>query len=483
MKKILLLSIATALLCSQESTVRSMIYGDVNFHYISKFDTGDIVKLPYRMLNTSWAHKHDDYQLVGKIALEYQPNLNNYSFKMDNPQDFLLDLRELYLTWFTQFGEIRIGRQIQSWGFVDENSPLDNACAYDYNFLFELGTDRKIATNALSMDMYYKNLKFGFTTTPFHSINRLPSSFAEFPIKLPVMPNDYQFLEIDKVSEFGAYLQMSTDLADFGVSYFSGYDRIFNLSGINIHETTGGEIYSEPDTVFSYRKTNVLGVGGVTLLGDLTVRADIGYFDTKDNNKSVERTHPNPPAFPFLEDELYITTPILEKAEYYQTTIQLEYALPKDINLLLQFFKHDTLSYSADSPLEEGETIDIPLFQQIDGFNPYTYFYPGMGSPLALMSQNALSVVIEKSLYNDRLSFQIRNLMDLDYGGYFVELNTDYKLSNKIVANFAINYIRGDENHPNSLKNKGEDYDEALDYPLNQMEDFSHYRMQIKYSF
>ena len=106
-----------------------------------------------------------------------------------------------------------------------------------------------------------------------------------------------------------------------------------------------------------------------------------------------------------------------------------------------------------------------------------------MGSPLALMTKNSLSIVLEKSLYNGRLSLQFRNLIDLDYDGCFIELNTDYKLSNKIVANFAINYIRGDENHPNSFKNKGDDYDEALDYPLNQMEDFSHYRMQIKYSF
>ena len=89
----------------------------------------------------------------------------------------------------------------------------------------------------------------------------------------------------------------------------------------------------------------------------------------------------------------------------------------------------------------------------------------------------------EKSFYNDRLSFQFRNLMDLEYKGYFIELNTEYKLSNKITSSFAINYIKGDENHPNSLSNEGDDYEKALDYPLNQMENFSHYRMQIKYSF
>ena len=465
---------------AQESP--SYLSGNANFYYISKLDDGGIVNLPYRMLNLSFGHQHEQFQLSSKFALEYKPSLNNYSFKMDDPQDFLIDLRELYMTWQLDFGEIRLGKQIQTWGFVDENSPLDNSSAYDYNFLFETGTERKIASNSLALDLYYNNLKVGLTTTPFHSINRLPSRNAEFPIDLPVTPNEYQFIDTKNVNEYGGYLQYNSDIADIAVSYFSGYDRIFNLSGINIHETTGGEIYSEPDTVFSYRKTEVIGLSTQAFIGDLSLRADVGYFDTEDQNKNVSRPHPNPPAYPFLEDELYRSTPILEEAKYYQTTIQLEYTLPKDINLFIQYFKHDTISYKAKSPLEEGETIDIPLFQQIDGFNPYTYFYPGMGSPLALMTRNALLLGIKKSL-NERFEIQLRNLMDIEYGGYFLELIADYKLSNKVTGNFAINYISGDKNHPNSKLSKGPDYEKALDYPLNQMEDFSHFRMQIKYSF
>ena len=158
------------------------------------------------------------------------------------------------------------------------------------------------------------------------------------------------------------------------------------------------------------------------------------------------------------------------------------YPLPKGFDLFVQYFKYDTLSYSADSPLEEGESIDIPLFQQIDGFNPYTYFYPGMGSPLALMTRNAVLLGMKKSL-SERFSIQLRNLMDIEYKGYFLEFVGNYKLSNKVSGNFAINYINGDQDHPKSKSNMGTDYDKALDYPLNQMEDFSHFRMQIKYSF
>ena len=165
----------------------SFLNGNANFYYISKLEDQKIINLPYRMLNLSLGHQHSQFQLLGNLAIEYQPNLNNYSFKMDDPQDFLIDLRELYMTYQLSLGEIRLGKQIQTWGFVDENSPLDNTSAYDYNFLFEAGTERKIASNSLAMDIYLDNFKLGFTTTPFHSINRLPSSRAEFPIDLPAV--------------------------------------------------------------------------------------------------------------------------------------------------------------------------------------------------------------------------------------------------------------------------------------------------------
>ena len=131
----------------------------------------------------------------------------------------------------------------------------------------------------------------------------------------------------------------------------------------------------------------------------------------------------------------------------------------------------------------EGDVVDVALTNFEIYLDGKDFFYPGMGSPLALMVNKAILGGLSKSFLNDRLTLQLRNLMDLEYKGYFLELNTDYKLTDRVTSTFAINYINGDETHPNSIKNKGEDYEKALDYPLNQMEDFSHIRMQIKYSF
>ena len=49
--------------------------------------------------------------------------------------------------------EIRLGKQIHSWGSVDENSPLDNVSGLDYYYLFFGGTERKLASFSLTIDI------------------------------------------------------------------------------------------------------------------------------------------------------------------------------------------------------------------------------------------------------------------------------------------------------------------------------------------
>ncbi len=483
LKKIFLATIITFAL-SQEESSDSFLSGNANFYFASKLENGEILNLPYRMLNASYIHSHDDFQLNVNGSLEYIPNLNSYTFKMDDPQDFLIDLRELYLSWYGNSMEIRFGKQIHSFGFVDENSPLDNSSAYDYNFLFESGVDRKIGCTSLAADYYWNNFKMGISISPFHQINRLPSSNAEFPIELPVIPKEHQFMDIASNMEHGEYIQYTSDIFEFGLSYFSGYDRVFNLSGVNVWENNSNVVL-DPDTIFSYRKTDVLGMGGSIMLSDLSLRFDAGVFSTADQNDSLALSllpygnESSYNGFSPINDAPSDTKAIKESAKYFQSTFQLEYSI-KDVDLLFQYFIHDTLEYNATSPLDED--IDLPLFQ-LDSFNTYDYFYPGMGSPLALMTKNAILLGLETSFLNGRAKVQFRNLFDLEYRGLFTEINTEYSITDNISSSFAINNIIGDKAHPNSISNAGEDYIKGLDYPLNQMVDFSHFRMQIKYAF
>ena len=74
--------------------------------------------------------------LNGNFSIEYHVRDDAYFLGSSDPQDFIFDMRELYLTKFYDQFEFRIGKQIHTWGSVDENSPVDNPSSLDYYYLF-----------------------------------------------------------------------------------------------------------------------------------------------------------------------------------------------------------------------------------------------------------------------------------------------------------------------------------------------------------
>ena len=108
-------------------------------------------------------------------------------------------IRDSYTTYSGNNFEFRIGKQIHSWGSVDENSPLDNASAFDYYYIFFLGTERKMATMSAALDYYYGNFKTSVVFSPLHHTNRIPLGDDDFPITLPVYPQEDQIFPINKL--------------------------------------------------------------------------------------------------------------------------------------------------------------------------------------------------------------------------------------------------------------------------------------------
>ena len=139
------------------------------------------------------------------------------------------------------------------------------------------------------------------------------------------------------------------------------------------------------DVVYGYRKTDVFGLGGVLLNNWFILRGDLGYFSTLDKNKSIER----PSSFnPVYYDSLHFTYPLMEEATYFQSTFQLETELPFGINLIAQYFTHDTLTYSSDS-LPVDQEIDIPNLEiDPEEMEPSNFFTP-YGSTLAILTDRA----------------------------------------------------------------------------------------------
>ena len=456
---------------------KTFFSGYVDYTYIARQSDQSLINIPYRMGSLSLEREHGDILLNSTIALEYHVREDAYFLGSSNPQDFILDMRELYLTYSSDSYEFRLGKVIHSWGSVDENSPIDNASSLDYYYMFFGGTERKMGTLSGSLDYYTGNLKLNMVFSPLHSTNRIPLGDDDFPVELPVYPDATEIFPISgRPFEGGIHGTYSLGFGDISLSYFSGYDRTFNLTGVNVYGRGSDISFPYVDIVFGYRKTNVLGLGGVFLSNWFTLRFDLGHFSTEDKNTAIDR----PSSFnSTFYDSLHFSYPLHEKSVYQQATLQIETELPFGINLSAQYFTHDTLNYSSDS-LPVDQEINIPNLQ-IDPVNmtPSNFFTPGMGVPIAILTKKAVFIVIDRNFYNNRLTLSLTSMMDIaEYtgisgvAGSLTEIKLEYSIMQNLYGLFGITTVNGSNSHP----------DKEL-YPFNKMEDFSHTRFELKYFF
>jgi len=473
----LVLSSLLLLITTTKSETINTYKGYVDFYYISRLSDQSIINLPYRIFSLNIDHQNGDLMLRSTIALEHKLRKDTYFLSNNSPTDFELDMRELYLQMFTSWGEIRLGKIIHTWGNADENSPVDIASPFDYYYTFDSGIDKKLAIFSSAIDVYMENMKLGLIFSPLHNTHRTPQNDDEFPIKLPVSPSEDQIMKIDGLPyELGVYINRSFSFGDISMNYFTGYDRLFNLSGVN--GFGHGPSLSNPyiDVVYGYRKTNMTGLGSTIFFGDVELRGDVAVFNTEDENNSISRTSPYLPEF---YDSLHYSYPLNEKARYFQTTVQLEAELPFDIKFVGQFFNYDTLDYSSDSlPLDED--VSIPNLEiSVDELDPKNIFTPGYGSSLAIMTKKALILSLEKKFFDDQLILMASSIFDIDntdydgtYPGSILSFEAAYTIIDNLELTIGYTNIKGDKDHP-----LGENY------RLYIMEDFSHIRADLKYSF
>ena len=470
MKKILILSLLIGIIFCKGNVDFS---GNLNYYYISRLSDGSLINLPFRISNFVIQKEHDNFSIYSHLAMEYRIPNENHFLESSNAQEFVWDLRELYLTWRFLNGEIRIGKQIHSWGSTDGHSPIDNLNAYDYYYLFESGVDNKLGSFSTTADFYIGDFKLGLSISPIHQTNRLPINDKEFPVGLPVSPTASQVMEVNNPLEVGGYISNSFNKGEIKLSYFDGYDRLFNLAGINLFSgANSNDTYL--DTIFSYRKTTSFGLGGILFIEDLTLRGEYSYFKTKDNTNNIAKKYNDPilqGIYNVIGDSITLieyTHSFKTQADYYQYTLQFEYDLPWDFQIAGQWFQYDTLRLSIKQAPDPG---DLPLFDDTDDeFIPEEYFFPGMGVPIASLTKNVLLLNLTKIFYDNRLELNLRVMMDQVHSGKLVEIDLDYEINESLMGSLAINKIIGDDSQ------------EPM-YTFNHMEDFSHIRMELKYYY
>ena len=463
---------------------QNTISGYTDLYYAQKLNDGSIINLPFRMINVDLKHQNNDFEINSTFALEFHLR-NNTDFLIDSsPKDFILDLRELYYVYYGNFFQLKIGKQINTWGFVDENSPLDIVSPYDYFYLFSNGIERKLGTLSSSMNLYIGPVSFTTYFSPFHNTSRLPIGESDLPIELPISPIDTEIIRFSgNEFEYGLNTRYTSSLGDIQLTYFNGYDRLFTFSGLNVFSPGGNESTVWLDLVFSYRKTQLFGFGITTFLGDITLKWDAGYFKTSD----VEAIKDHPSSGLAFYDSLDYSYPMYEKSNYYQSNLQLQYELPFETNFLIQYFKYDTLTYSTNGLPDDTDGVNPnapglnsrrpDLLSDLSDLSPDKLFTPGLGSPTALLSKHSLSYSLQKSsFFIDDLKLTISGLIDISqyqYGlGSLTDIGLEYSILENLFIKMNLTQIIGNDKHPDNDN-----------YQFNLMEDFSHFRTELKYFF
>ena len=239
------------------------------------------------------------------------------------------------------------------------------------------------------------------------------------------------------------------------------------------------------DTVLSYRKTDVYGLGYSALLDDFTFRVDFGYFDTDDNIQDKNKLYReyelgkqdiiqdcrayNADLPIWATDTLdCINAPVVKEilqlnnsAKYYEYNFEIEYNPNSEFRLIMQLSQQHSIKFGkADSLTLSVDTILL---------DPSKLFIAGMGSPNTFISTNALSITAQKLFSDIGLELRYTSMFDLDEKGSLHGVGIEYELFRN--TNLLIELTKIFDN------------EEIQSNPFTGMKDFSRILFELKYFY
>lgn len=177
---------------------------------------------------------------------------------------------EGYLVAHFSRSDLRIGKQIVSWGRADGINPTDNLTPRDYVVLLPFEEDQRFGTNALKWDYYLTN---EYTVTAFTSAWFKPS-------KIPLVDQGLELVEIKPShslsdAQIALKFNKTGDDVDWSVSYFHGYSL---LPAMRLITTS----VLSPRIELNYNQIDVLGADVARNFGQYGFRGEVALFSTED---------------------------------------------------------------------------------------------------------------------------------------------------------------------------------------------------------
>ncbi|MBT4270972.1 MAG: hypothetical protein HOG73_08685 [Candidatus Marinimicrobia bacterium] len=412
--------------------------GEINPSVMTRTSDQSQINLPFRIMSLDLGYTIGSLDIKTVSAVEYRYDSSKSTY----------DLREAYLAYYPEWGEIKFGKQIHAWGAVDGNNPTDNLNPYDYYYLFKAGVGQKIGTLSLSSKLYFGNYQMEGVFIPKHAANRIPYGEKDYPLALPLEPN-IEYPVQDEI-EIGFRIQTSIGEADFGVSIFKGNDRTPSISTIKYITDVNPNIGNKIIPQLGYRTTTVWGLDFVTFFGDFTLRGEGAIFKTQT---------------PLLKLNLFkIPTTLYELHQdivYSQFVLQGEYTTVTDIILAAQLI--------GNKVGKENYEWYHSLSKQLVDFPKLDKFRPGMGTPFAMFSELVLILSSSGVLMDDRLELKGNAMINLDKKGVMLSASVGYSPWMNWKFELGLVQFKGDK--------------DDLESSFTKMENFSHTKLGLFYNF
>ena len=271
-----------------------------------------------------------------------------------NDNEPVWDLKEAYLDYYSPLVDVRLGKQIISWGKADELNPTDNLNPQDLSNITEDKIIRKIGLLALKTDWKFSDYvlegiwKLDFEPTQIPDPDS-PWAFFSIPgvttLPSPTYPED----ELAN-TEWALKLSRTISLFDFSLSYFNGWENIFTPQ-FTLDPATNQTLLED----LTFNRAKVFGADFAGSIGSVGVWGEGAYFQTEDE-EGEDPSLKNP---------------------YFQYVLGADYTFAHKIKVNLQYLKEIITRIDNEEEREQEEEIISRL---------------GIGMPL----QEALTFRLEK---------------------------------------------------------------------------------------
>lgn len=179
---------------------------------------------------------------------------------------------EAFVTATFAHADLHLGKQIVAWGRADGINPTDNLTPRDYTVRLPFEDDQRLGTSAATLNLYL---------TPTHTLTVFATPFFE-PTIVPLPSDGYEVVERTPAAslsntEAGVRLNKVAESLDWSISYYRGFSLIPSVRLPAIHSGT-------PRMEMTYDRITVVGADVARNYGRFGVRAEVGYFDTSDDD-------------------------------------------------------------------------------------------------------------------------------------------------------------------------------------------------------